>query len=107
MFRSILSYLTLPLLLLLSNSSGNSASQSPQKKPHQQTDTLEKMIVATGNVTINLDMSRLGVTAPATTDSKRQTLRFEVSPNSFFTLLVFNNTLRGAEPGSMGLIPQD
>ena len=31
-------------------------------------------------------------------------MRFEVGPNSFFTILVFNNVLRGPEPGSMGLI---
>ena len=33
MFRKILSYFTLPLLLLLSNSSGNSASRAAQSAP--------------------------------------------------------------------------
>ena len=33
MFRKILSYFTLPLLLLLSNSSGNSAPQAAQSAP--------------------------------------------------------------------------
>ena len=33
MFRKMLSYFTLPLLLLLSNSSGNSAPRSPQSAP--------------------------------------------------------------------------
>ena len=33
MLKKMLSYFTLPLLLLLSNSSGNSAPQSPGKSP--------------------------------------------------------------------------
>ena len=105
MLRKILSYFTLPLLLLLSNSSGNSAPQSPGKSPEGQTGTLEKMIVATGNVAMDLDLNRLNGTASGTKESKRDTLRFQVGPNSFFPILVFNNVLRGPEPGSMGLIP--
>ena len=35
------------------------------------------------------------------------TLRFALSPDSFFTVLVTNNVLRGPLPGSMGLIPQN
>src|SRR5947207_8224229 len=105
MCRKVVSYFILPLLLLLSNSSGNSAPQSPQKKSERQSGTLEKMIVANGDVTMDLDLNRLNGTASGTQESKRETLRFQVSPNSFFTILVFNNVLRGAEPGSMGLIP--
>src|SRR5450759_1341483 len=91
MLRKMLSYFTFPLLLLLSNSSGNSAPQLPGKSPGGQTGTLEKMIVASGNVAMDLE-------------SKRDTFRFEVGPNSFFTILVFNNVLRGPELGSMELI---
>ena len=104
MLRKILGYFTLPLLLLLSNSSGNSAPQSPGKTSEGQTGTLEKMIVASGNVAMDLDLNRLNGIASATQESKLDTLRFEVGPNSFFTILVFNNVLRGPEPGSMGLI---
>src|SRR5436190_11650352 len=103
--KKMFSYFTLPLLLLLSNSSGNSASQSPEKKPERQSGTLEKMIVADGNVTMDLDLNRLNGIASREQGSKRETLRFQVSPNSFFTILVFNHVLRGAEPSSMGLIP--
>ena len=46
MLRKIFGYFTLPLLLLLSNSSGNSAAQLPEKSADAQTGTLEKMIVA-------------------------------------------------------------
>ena len=104
MLKKILSYFTLPLLLLLSNSSGNSAPQLPGKSPEGQTGTLEKMIVARGNVAMDLDLNRLKGIGSGTQESKLDTFRFEVGPNSFFTILVFNNVLRGPEPGSMGLI---
>ena len=105
MLRKMLSYFTLPLLLLLSNSSGNSAPQAPGKSPEGQTGTLEKMIVANGNVAMDLDLNRLNGTVSATKEAKLETLRFQVGPNSFFTVLVFNNVLRGPDAGSMGLIP--
>ena len=98
MLRKILSYFTLPLLLLFGISSGNSTG------PEATTGTLEKMIVASGNVAMDLDLNLLNGVAPATKETKLDTLRFEVGPNSFFTILVFNNALRGPEPGSMGLI---
>ena len=62
------------------------------------------MIVASGNVTMDLDLNRLNGVRSETQESKLDTLRFEVGRNSFFTILVFNNVLRGPEPGSMGLI---
>src|SRR5436309_14539318 len=108
MFRKkMFSYFILPLLLLLSNSSGNSAPQFPEKKSERQSGTLEKMIVANGHVAMDLDLNRLNGTAAGTQESKRETLRLQVSPNSFFTVLVFNNVLRGADPGSTGLIPEN
>src|ERR1700688_1051949 len=102
MFKIIASYFMLPLLLLLSNSSGNSAAQLQKKGPEQPTGTLEKMIVASGSVAMDLDLNRLNGIGSAT---KLDTLRFEVRPNSLFTILVFNNVLRGRTLGSMGLIP--
>ena len=104
MLRKMLSYFTLPLLLLLSNSSGNSAPQSPGKSLEGQTGTLEKMIVASGNVAMDLDLDRLKGIGSGKQESKLDTFHFEVGPNSFFTILVFNNVLRGPELGSMGLI---
>jgi hypothetical protein len=104
MCRKILGYFTLPLLLFLSNSSGNSAPQSTGKSPEGQTETVERMIVARGNVTMDLDLSRLNGNGSEMQESKRDTFRFDVSPNSFFTIRVFDNVLRGPEPGSMGLI---
>jgi hypothetical protein len=97
----MLSCFTLPLLLLLSNSSGNSAPQNPEG----QTGTLEKLIVANGTVAMDLDLNRLTGIDSGKQEPRRETLRFQVGPNSFFTILVFNNVLRGPELGSMGLIP--
>src|SRR5436853_5027052 len=103
MFRKILGYVALPMLLLLGNSSGNFAPQALAKS--SANGTLEKMAVSTGTVTMELDLNRLNGTASDAQDAKRDTLRFQVSPNSFFTVLVFNNMLRGPDAGSMGLIP--
>src|SRR6202795_2050663 len=102
MFKTILSYFMFSLLLLLSNSSGNSAAQVQKNSPEQPTGTLEKMIVASGSAAMDLDLNRLNGLGSAT---KLDTFRFEVRPNSFFTILVFNNVSRGPTPGSMELIP--
>src|SRR6266576_997929 len=104
MFRIIASYFMLPLLLLLSNSSGNSAAQVQKKSPEEPTGTLEKMIVASGRAAMELDLNRLNGIGSA---PKLGTFRFDVRPNSFFTILVFNNVLRGPTLGSIGLIPEN
>ena len=96
--KRVFAYFALPLLLLLSNSSGDSAPQSPG-----QSGTLEKMAVANGSVAMDLDSNRLNGTAAATEESKLETLRFQVGPNSLFTVLVFDNALRGPDTGSIAL----
>jgi hypothetical protein len=53
---------------------------------------------------MDLDLNRLNGNGSETQESKRDRVRFEADPNSSFTILVFNNVLRGPEPGSMGLI---
>src|SRR2546423_274320 len=103
MFKTILSYFLLHLLLLLSNSSGNSAGQVQKRTPEQPTGTLEKLIVARGSVAMDLDLNRLN---RSTKEPQRQTLHFDVAPNSFFKILVSNKELRGLERGSMGLVPK-
>jgi hypothetical protein len=100
--KKILSYFTLSLLLLLSNSSGNSAPPSQSKNPRGPTGTLERMIVSRGEVVLELDLNRL--TGTGKLGQERDTVPFDIGPNSFFTILVFNNVLRGPQPGSMGLI---
>jgi len=105
MLKKTIGYFALLLLFLLSNSSGNSAPQAPGKTEEGETGTLERMIVASGSVAMDLDLDRLRGPVAATKEVKRETLRFQVGPNSFFTVLVFDNALRGPEGGSMGLIP--
>ena len=52
---------------------------------------------------MDLDLNRLSGIA-STQASKPETLRFDVRPNSFFTILVLNDVLRGPESGTVGLV---
>jgi glucose/arabinose dehydrogenase len=90
-------------LFLVSNYSDRSSNRIKQKGPNNQTGTLEKMIVANGSVSLDLDLNRLN---GRRSRPEVSTLAFQVTPNSFFTVLVFNGELRGLERGSMALIPQ-
>jgi glucose/arabinose dehydrogenase len=101
MLKTIL--ITLMSLFLVSNNSHGSLARLKQKDPNNQTGTLEKMIVANGTVAMDVDLNRLNGNMSR---SQLHTLRFDATPNSFFTILVFNNDLRGLEPGSITLIPQ-
>src|SRR5438132_4816672 len=108
MLKSKLIRFALPLLLLFCNSSEKSVAVSKQKTPDSQggaTGTLQKMIVESGSVMIDADLNRL-IGAGGTT-GKLETLRFAIAANSFFPILVFNDLLRAAEPGSIALIPQN
>ncbi|HEV2843106.1 MAG TPA: hypothetical protein VGW39_17435 [Chthoniobacterales bacterium] len=104
MLKKILCYSTLPLLLLFGTSWQITKAQLPGKSPEGQTGTLERMIAGNGSVTMDLDLDRLKGVSLAAPETKRDHARFEVSPNSFFTIIVFNSVLRSAEPGSMGLV---
>lgn len=90
-------------LFLVNNGSDKSLVRLQQEGPITQTGTLEKMIVANGSVAMDVDLQRLN---GGRSRSQMSTLRFDAAPNSFFTILVFNNDLRGLEPSSMSLIPQ-
>src|SRR4029079_14851494 len=102
MQKRILSCFGLSLLLLLNCSTGLSAPQVPGRSFYDGSGTLEKMIVANGNVSMDLDLSRLNGS-----ETKMDRLRFQVGSNSFFTVLVFNDVFRGPDAGSMALIPQN
>ena len=56
---------------------------------------------------MEVDLDRLNDAGAATEKSKLETLRFALAPDSFFTIVVTNDVLRGPLPGSMGLIPQN
>ena len=91
-------------VLFFGNSSENYAVQPRQDAPDGSSGTLQKMIVENGSVTLNVDLNGLNgsnalITRPAA-------LQFAAATNSFFSILVFNDQLRGAESGSIALVPQ-
>ena len=63
------------------------------------------MIVQSGSATMQLDLNRLNGIGFAL--ARPATLQFTVAANSFFTILVFNDLLRGPDHGSMALVPQN
>src|SRR5438874_3423661 len=111
--KMIFTSLVLPLILLLGGSSGNYAAQSKQKKPNATTGIFQKLIVESGSVTIALDLDRLnGISSPAQkagvpSSGTVSDFRFAIAANSFFTILAYNDLLRGPEQGSMALVPQE
>jgi hypothetical protein len=58
------------------------------------------MIVASGTVSIDLDVAKLGGVG-----SQMRTLNYTSVPDTFFTVLVFNNEFRSALPSVMELVP--
>src|SRR6266850_5661415 len=103
MLKKTLIVLTLPLLSLLAIGAGNYTVGASQKKTSDApTGTLQKMIVENGSVTMDIDLN--GLNASDSLVARPATLHFAVGANSFFPILVFNDLLRGPEPGSMALI---
>src|SRR5438874_9976756 len=118
MFKKTLIVLTLPLLSVLaitvatplwgvSSQAASRTARSPQRAGSAMatapTGTLQKMIVESGSVTIDLDLNGFNETSSLV--ARPVTLQFAVGANSFFPILVFNDLLRGPEQGSMALIP--
>src|SRR5947207_1405164 len=94
-----------PLVLLFASPDANSKISTGRKQTLGQSGTLQKMIVASGSVSMDIDLNRInGVNS---TTRKLETLHFGVAPSSFFPVLVFNKVLRRAETGSMALVPQN
>jgi hypothetical protein len=91
-------------VLFFANASGNNASQSKQNASEALTGTLQKMIVEDAGVTMQLDLN--GLNGSSSLVTRPVTLHFAAAPNSFFPILVFNDVLRGLEPGSMALALQ-
>ena len=107
MSKLTLTGLALPLFLLFASppASAPKAFGATKETPEnqEQTGTLQKMIVESGSVTMDLDVNRLN--GFGSVPGRPTTLQFAVAANSFFPILVFNELLRGPEPGSMALIP--
>ncbi len=91
-------------VLFFGNTSENYAAQPKQNAFDASTGTLQKMIVENGSVTLNLDLNGLNGSNALVT--RPVTLQFAVSTNSFFSILVFNDQLRGPEPGSIALVSE-
>jgi hypothetical protein len=96
--------LALMSVLFFANSSGTYAAQPKQDAPGALNGTLQKMIVENGSVTLNLDLNGLNGSNDLIT--RPVTLQFAAGTNSFLPILVFNNELRGLDPGSIALVPQ-
>ena len=103
MLKKTLIALTLPLLSVLAISAGNYTVRPSQKASDAPSGTLQKMIVENGSVTMDLDLN--GLNGDSSLVARPMALQFLVGANSFFPILVFNDLLRGLEPGSMALIP--
>src|SRR6266446_5259012 len=105
MSKLTLTGLMLPLVLLLTSSDAGPRNSATKKSAdgQLQSGTLQKMIVESGSVTMDLDLNRLNGISFAL--ARPATLQFTVAANSFFTILVFNDLLRGPDSGSMALIP--
>ena len=109
MSKLTLTGLALPLLLLFASpqETAPKAFGGTRKVVQNQehSGTLQKMIVESGSVTMDLDLNRLNRTGSALQTTVR--LQFAVAANSFFSILVFNDLLRGPDHGSMALVPQN
>src|ERR1043165_9145803 len=108
MFKKALTAFILPFLFLLSLPNSGSANPIAEKQkipenPNEATGILQKMIVENGAATMKLDINRLNGISVA--PQKPEELRFDIAADSFFSVLVFNDLLRGPKQGSMGLIP--
>ena len=80
------------------------ADQFKQRSSDTLSGTLQKMIVENGSVTMNVDVNGLNGSNDLT--ARPVALQFAAGTNSFFPILVFNDRLRGPEPGSIALVPQ-
>lgn len=94
----------LPFLIIL-GSGLDRILTGPGSAARQDTGILEKMIVANGNVSMDLDLSRIG-TGPRS-KSAIGALQFSAEPDSYFAVIVYNGELRGPLPSTLRLVPQD
>ena len=112
MLKKIVIVLGIPLLSLLiiaASLSRSALGSSPLQAGSTvasvpATGTLQKMIVENGSVTMDLDLNAFEGSGSLV--ARPVTLQFVIGANSFFPILVFNDLLRGPQPGSMALIPQ-
>ena len=97
----------LPVLVLVGSGFDRMTIQRAERSADNVSGTLEKMIVANGSVAMDLDLSRLNGGSRGAKAPRTSTLRFDVERDSFFTVIVLNDELRGPVPSSMKIIPLD
>ena len=86
--KNLLTAFMLPLLLLFgSQTTAPRTSQAAKTSLAEQSEsgTLQKMIVASGSVSMDMDLNRIN--GVGSTTRKLETLRFGVAPTSFFPCL--------------------
>ena len=99
-----LASIMLPLVLLFGSPEADSHDPS-KANTKGQSGTLQKMIVENATITMQLDLN--GLNGSGSLVARPVTLHFTAAPNSFFPILVFNDALRGLEPGSIELLPKN
>lgn len=72
--------------------------------PKGDTGILEKMVAANGSVSLKLDLARLNAKGSKSRDN---VMRFDVSSDTFFTSLAFNDEFRGPLPGTLTLVAKN
>ena len=97
-----LTFFVVPIVLLFA--SPNSATKKNQDASGP-TGMLQKMIVENGSIAMQVDLN--GLNGSNSLVARPVVLHFVAAANSFFPILVFNDVLRGLEPGSIALDLQD
>jgi hypothetical protein len=98
LFRIVLSVFGFCLIAVLVFSF---SEQGTVAGPQGESGRMEKMIVASGTVTMNLDLNKLsGSKARGTTE-----ITLNAEPDSFFKVMAFNDEFRGSLPSSMRILP--
>ena len=100
-----ISAITLAILLPFVGMFGFLTEPAKMAASKDNSGTLEKMIVSSGKVSMTLDLNSLNGTRSLAKSVSLADLRFEAERDSFFTIVVFEDQLRGPIPGELPLTP--
>lgn len=95
----------LPFLVFFGDGTNQSLTGLGSVQTNANSGVLKKMIVARGNVVLNVDSSMTG--RGDLKSGETIPMRFDIDPDSFFTVLVMNEMLRGPIPSSMNIDATD
>lgn len=96
----------LPFLIFFGNGTVDLLTGLDQYGPKANTGILEKMIVAEGTVVMDVDLNRLSRPSAGKTRSVLTSMRFGIVNDSFFTVMLYNDEVRGPIPSSMEIVPE-